>query len=267
MAFRIKLGRYVPADSPIHKLDPRIKIVCGLAFMVSVFFIQTPVQLVFGWLCALGLVLASRIPVGKMLDSIRPIIAVLLVLSVFNLLLVTTGDVLLAVGPIRITTDGLWAAVNYSLRLVVAIIAASLILLTTTPTQLTDAFDALLAPLSRIGLPGHEIAMVFSLMLRFIPTIADEASAIVDAQTARGGALAEGSLPKRIRAVVPIIVALLASSLRHANGLSRALDARCYEGGSGRSHWLPLRLQARDAVAVVLTCAYIAALLALGTWR
>ena len=264
MAFRITLGRYVAADSPLHRLDPRTKTLCGLVIMVSVFFIHTPIQLAFGWAVALALVLASRIPMGKVLESIKPIIAVLLVLSLFNLLLVTTGDTLVSLGPVRITTDGLWAAVNYSLRLVVAVIAATLILLTTTPTQLTDGFDALLAPLSRIGLPGHEIAMVFSLMLRFIPTIADEAQAIIDAQTARGGALAEGSLVKRVRAVVPVIVALLASSLRHANGLSRALDARCYEGGAARSHWHPLKLHARDAIAAVLTCMYLVLLLVLG---
>lgn len=264
MAFRISLGRYVAADSVLHRLDPRTKIVCGLALMVTVFFIHTPLQLAFGWACALALVKLSNIPFGKVLSSLKPIIAVLLVLSVFNLLLVTTGEPLLVAGPVRITTDGLWAAVNYSMRLVVAVIAATLILLTTTPTQLTDAFDALLAPLSRIGLPGHEIAMVFSLMLRFIPTIADEASAIVDAQTARGGALAEGSLVQRVRAIVPVIVALLASSLRHANGLSRALDARCYEGGAARSHWHPLKLHAGDGVALAVTVAYVAALILLG---
>ena len=264
MAFRITLGRYHPADSPIHRLDPRAKIICALAIMVSVFFIRTPLQLAFGWAVALALIALSRVPVSKVLRSIRPIIVVLLVLSVFNLLFVTSGDVLVAWGPLRVTTDGLWAALNYSLRLVVAVIAATLLLLTTTPTQVTDAFDALLAPLSRIGLPGHEIAMVFSLMLRFIPTIADEASAIVDAQTVRGGALAEGSLVGRVRAIVPVIVALLASSLRHANGLSRALDARCYEGGAARSHWHPLQLHARDGVATALTCAYVAALLLLG---
>ena len=264
MAFRITLGRYVPADSPLHRLDPRTKIVCGLALMVSVFFIGSPLQLAFAWVIGLGLIALSHIPMGKVLSSIRPLVMALAVLAFFNLLLVREGTPLVSAGPLIITTGGVWAAVNYSLRLVVAVIAATLILLTTTPTQLTDAFDALMAPLSRIGLPGHEIAMVFSLMLRFIPTIADEASAILDAQTARGGALAEGTFVKRVRAVVPVVVALLVSSLRHANGLSRALDARCYEGGATRSHWHPLQLHARDGVAAVLTCAYVVALLLLG---
>ena len=263
MAFRISLGHYIPADSPLHRLDPRTKIVCGVAMMVSVFFIRTPLQLAFGWATGIALVLASRLPLRKVLSSLRPIIVVLVVLSIFNLLLVTSGTPLVSAGPLRITDEGLWAAVNYSMRLVVAVIVATLILFTTTATQLTDAFDALLAPLARIGLPAHEIAMVFSLMLRFIPTIADEASAIIDAQTARGGALAEGNLFRRVRAVVPVIVSLLASSLRHANGLSRALDARCYEGGVARSHWHPLALHARDGVAAVLTMAYLAILFVL----
>jgi len=187
----------------------------------------------------------------------------LTILGTCNLLLVRSGDVLVALGPLMITAGGVRAAVLYSLRLVVAVLAATLLLLTTTPMQLTDAFDAGLAPLARIGLPAHELAMVFSLMLRFIPTLADEASAILDAQTSRGGALAEGGVVQRIRSIVPVVVALLASSLRHANGLSRALDARCYEGGLERSHWHPLHMDKRDWMAIAITVLYGAALLLL----
>ncbi|MBE6480590.1 MAG: energy-coupling factor transporter transmembrane protein EcfT [Olsenella sp.] len=264
MAFRLNLGQYWPARSVLHRLDPRAKVVGALALMVSVFFIHTWQQLVFGWAFALVLVLLSRVPVARVLESVKPVMLMLCVLSICNLLLVRRGDVLVALGPLTITTGGAWAAVVYSLRLVVAVIAAALLLLTTTPTQLTDAADAMLSPLSRIGLPGHELAMVFSLMLRFIPTLADEASAILDAQTSRGGGLGEGSVAKRVRAIVPVVVALLASSLRHANGLSRALDARCYEGGDGRSHWHPLRLGLRDAAAVAVVAAFVTALILLG---
>ena len=139
-----------------------------------------------------------------------------------------------------------------------------LILLTTTPTQLSDAFDRMMAPLARLGLPAHEVAMVFSLMLRFVPTIADETSTILDAQSMRGGGLDEGGPLRRIRAIVPVVVALLASCLRHADGLSRALDARCYEGGEGRTHLHEQRLGRRDAVATAVTLAFLAALVALG---
>lgn len=264
MALRLSLGQYWPARSPLHRLDPRAKAACALAAMVSVFFVRTPQQLAFSWAAALGLVALSRVPARAVLGSVRPVMAMLCLLSACNLLLVNTGDVLAALGPLTITSGGLWAAVLYSLRLVVAVMAAALLLLTTTPTQLTDAFDAALAPLSRIGLPGHELAMVFSLMLRFVPTLADEASAILDAQTARGGALAQGSPLRRVRAVVPVVVALLASSVRHANDLARALDARCYVGGAARSHWHPLRMAARDWAALAVTGAYLAALVHLG---
>lgn len=266
MALKISIGQYVAADSPIHRLDPRAKVCAALAVMVAVFFIHTPAQLALGFAFVLGAVALSRVPARKVLDSIRPVIVVLLVLSLFNLFLVNTGDALVALGPLHITTDGVGAALLYSLRLVIGVLAGALILLTTTPSQLTDAFDAMLSPLSRLGLPGHELAMVFSLMLRFIPTLADEATAIMDAQASRGGALGEGSPAKRIRAVVPILVALLASSVHHANDLSRALDARCYEGGAARSHWHPLRMRGTDWTVLGVTVAYVATLLALGMW-
>ncbi len=264
MALRISIGQYVAADSVLHRLDPRAKVGAALAIMVSVFFIHVPIQLVLGFAFVLGVVALSRVPAGKVLDSLRPVVVVLLVLSLFNLFLTSTGEVLATLGPLRITTGGVEAALLYSLRLVIGVLAGALILLTTTPSQLTDAFDSLLAPLARLGLPAHELAMVFSLMLRFIPTLADEAAAVTDAQTSRGGALSEGSPIKRVRAVVPIVVALLASSLHHANDLSRALDARCYEGGAARSHWHPLRMRRADWLALATTAAYVGALMALG---
>ena len=145
----------------------------------------------------------------------------------------------------------------------VGVAAFALLLLTTTPSQLTDAFDSFMAPLSRMGLPGHELAMVFSLMLRFVPTLADEASAAIDAQAIRGAGLGEGGIVRRVRSVVPVVTSLMASSLRHADSLSRALDARCYEGGAARSHWHPLTFGVRDAVAVALCVLLAAGILAL----
>lgn len=264
MAQRISLGQYYSADSVVHRLDPRAKVISSLAVMVLVFFIHTPAQLAFGLACMLVVVRASCIPATKVLESIAPIFFVVIVLSLFNLFLVNTGPILWSLGPLRISYGGLVAALLYGLRLIIGVLAGMLILLTTTPAQLTDACDALLAPLARLGLPAHELAMVFSLMLRFIPTIADEAAAIVDAQTSRGGALGEGSPVRRVRAVMPVLVSLLASSLHHANDLSRALDARCYEGGAKRSHWHPLRMRATDWVALALTVAYGVVLTALG---
>lgn len=264
MAMRLSLGQYYVADSAVHHMDPRAKVVCALSVVISVFFIHTLAQLAMGFACMLAVVALAHVPVRKILDSIQSIVFVLLVLSLFNLFLVNTGDMLWQAGPLHVTTDSLRAALLYSLRLVIGVVAGVLILLTTTPSQLTDAFDAMLSPLACLGLPAHELAMVFSLMLRFIPTLADETRAIMDAQTSRGGALAEGSPVKRVRAIVPVLVALLASSIHHADDLSRALDARCYVGGASRSHWHPLRMRGADWVAVAVTGIYVAALTLLG---
>lgn len=264
MALRVTIGQYFPTDSPIHRLDPRAKILCALVVMVSVFFIRSAWQLAFGYLVVLAITLLAHVPAGKILSSVRPIVVVLAVLGLFNLFVTTSGTPLASWGILRITTDGVYVAVVYTLRLVIAVVMAALVLLTTTPTELTDAFDATLSPLSRIGLPGHEIAMIFSLMLRFIPTLADEAGAILDAQTARGGALGEGSFAHRVKSVGPVVVALLASSMRHANNLARALDARCYEGGAGRTHWHPLHMRAADWLSIALTAVYLVVLLRIG---
>lgn len=263
MAFRVSLGQYFPGSSVIHRLDPRAKLACSLVVMVSAFFVSTAAQLALALACSLALVAASRVPVARVLRSVSPVVAMLLALGVFNLLLTRGGETLVSAGPVLVTTRGVRAALLYPLRIVPAVVTMAVLLLTTTPTQITDAFEAALAPLSRLGLPGHELAMVFSLMLRFVPTLADEASAIVDAQTVRGAALGEGSPARRARAVGSVLVALLASSLHHAEGLSRALDARCYEGGAGRTHWHPLAYGRRDAVAALACAAYLVSLAAL----
>lgn len=261
MALKIDIGQYYPADTPIHRMDPRAKFCCALAILISDFLVATPLQLLVSALAAAIIVALSRVPLSKILASVRPIVILLAVLSLFNLFFVRTGTPLLTLGALRITDDSLWAAVLYTARFLVALVEGALLLTTTTPTALADAFDKLLSPLTRIGLPGHEIAMVFSLMLRFIPILADEASAIIDAQAARGGALAEGSMRQRFHAIIPVLVALFASALRHANGLSRALDARCYEGGAGRTHYHELRIRKPDVVALLLCALYVCCLL------
>ena len=263
MGSRIAMGQYYPADSPIHRLDPRARIGCALVLMVTV-LVQTPAQLALCLALAAAVLLASRVPAAEAFRSIRPLVLMLALLGLFNLLYVTTGTTLVTLGPATVTSDGVWWALCYPLRLSAAVLYAALILHTTTPMQITDAFDAALSPLSRLGLPGHELAMVFSLMLRFIPTIADEASAILDAQASRGASMGEGSPLRRLRAVGPVVIALVASSARHAEGLSRALDARCYVGGGHRSHWHPLRAGRRDAVAAAIVVAYLVALVLLG---
>ena len=237
MAFKLEIGQYFEADSPIHALDARVKFCCAFAAMIALFCAAAPAQLAAGAAFSVGVVAASRVPVGRVAASVRPLVFFLAFLSLFNLIFVQTGNELLAAGPVRITDGGVWAAILYSVRFGLALMVGSLILLTTTPTELSDGFDA---------------------------TLADEASAILDAQAMRGGGFDEGGPVRRVRAIVPVIVALLAGGLRHADGLSRALDARCYEGGEGRTHLREQRLCSCDAVAVAATLAFIAAMVALG---
>lgn len=260
MALRIDIGQYYAADSPIHALDARVKLGCVLTCLVTVFCIGNLPQLVVGVSFTLLALRLARVPAGRVLASVRPLIVFLALLSLFNLAFVQTGGALVTLGPLTLTTGGVRAAVTYTARFALALVLGSLILLTTTPTQLADALDRLLAPLSRVGLPGHEIAMVFSLMLRFVPTLTEEAAAIVDAQALRGGALDEGGPIRRIRSIVPVVVALLASGLRHADGLARALDARCYEGGAGRTHLHEPHLGWHEGIASLTCIAFVAAL-------
>lgn len=264
MALRIEIGQYYAADSPVHALDARAKLCCVLAALVAIFCVSNAAQLAVATAFTVAALAAARVPGRLVLASVRPLVVFLAVLSLFNLVFVQTGGPLATIGPLTITTGGAWAALLYTARFALALVLGSLILLTTTLTQLSDALDSLFSPLSRLGLPGHEIAMVFSLMLRFVPTLADEASAIMDAQALRGGGLDEGGPAQRVRSIVPVVVALLASGLRHADGVARALDARCYEGGTGRTHYHEQRLTHRDAIAAAFTATLILTLALLG---
>lgn len=263
MALKITIGQYYAASSPVHRLDARVKLWCALATLVAIFCASNLAQLALAAVFVAALLAAARVPAGRVVASVRPLMVFLAVLSLFNLLFVRTGEVVASLGPLSVTSGGIMAAVLYTARFALALVTGSLVMLTTTPTQLADAFDRMLSPLSRVGLPGHEIAMVFSLMMRFVPTLADETSAIIDAQSLRGGAFDEGGPVRRVRSIVPVVVALLASGLRHADGLSRALDARCYEGGAGRTHLHEPRLGRHEAVAVAATAAFVALLVLL----
>ncbi len=257
MALKISVGQYYHGDSLIHRLNPNVKCLAALLLMLTTFFIRNAPQLallVVGALCLLAL---TKIPVKQVLVSIIPLAWLLIFLSLFNLLLTREGSVLVSWSIFTITDVGAWSAFLYPVRILSAILMGALLLLTTTQTDLGNAFEAACSPLSKIGLPGKEIAMIFSLMLRFIPTLADDAVSISEAQTARAGDVASGSLPKRLRATFSIVVALLASSLRHANNLSKALDARHYVAGASRTRWHQPTFGAREAIALGVTVCFI----------
>lgn len=252
-----------PAHSVIHRLDPRVKMVGFLAAMFTMFAVNTPTQLALGIAITLAVIAAARLNPLRVLESIHPILILLGLMGVVNLFVVRTGTPVVVLGPLSITDQGVTIAVLYACRFALVIILGAVFLTTTTPTAMTDAFDTLISPLNRLGIHAQEIALVMSLALRFIPTLTDETRAIVDAQSARGGSIETGSPAQRIKAMSAIIVPIFAGTLRHADNLSLALDARCYEEGIRRTHWRALTIAARDRVFAAAVIVYIAAIIAL----
>lgn len=250
-------------QSVMQQLDPRAKMVCFLAAMFTMFAVNTPVQLGLGIALTLGLIAAARLNPLRLIAAIHPILALLALMSLTNLVVVRTGPTLVAWGPFSITGDGVTIAVLYACRFALVIIMGAVFLNTTTPTAMADAFASLLKPLSHLGMHTQEIALVMSLALRFIPTLTSETTSIINAQAARGGTVETGSLPQRIKAMSAIIVPVFAGTLRHADNLSLALDARCYEEGIRRTHWRVFSPGGRDAVFAAIIVCYIVAIIAM----
>ncbi|MCI1635567.1 energy-coupling factor transporter ATPase [Bifidobacterium sp.] len=248
-------------SSLLSKMDPRAKMLGCLAMMLTAFFITTPYQLALGAAMTLVITAASRIPPLRILHSVRVFLAMFVIMGLLNLFVVHTGTVLIQWGPLLLSTGGIWSAVLYTCRFALVIILGAVVMQTTTPTQMTDAFESLLKPLQIFGIHTHEVSLVMSLALRFIPILTKETSSVIDAQSARGGSVESGGVLQRIRAITAIIVPVFAGTLRHADNLGLALDARCYEGGNNRTHLRVLRFSHRDTIFGVLVLVYILTLL------
>nr|WP_217625552.1 energy-coupling factor transporter ATPase [Bifidobacterium callimiconis] len=252
-----------PRPSFIAALDPRVKMVLFLIMMFTAFAIGTPMQLAVAALTVALILAASRLGPVSVLHSVRMLLALFVVMSALNVFFVRTGTPLAHIGPIPITDDGLWTALVYAGRLALVVILGAIMLGTTTPVRLTDAFGSLLSPLSRIGVHTGEIALTMSLALRFIPTLTQETRDVIDAQSARGGSIESGTPMQRLQALTAIIVPVFAGALRHADNLGLALDARSYEGGAHRTHYRMMRVGGRDIAFAGMVVVYLAALIAL----
>ena len=262
---RKEAGRTQTDNKPVSllaRLDPRAKLVTFLLAMFTAFAISTPTQLVLALVVTVGLFAAARAPLRSMMNSVKGFLVLMLLLALFNLLVTQTGRRLAVWGPFVLTTGGIWVAVLYACRFMLIIFLGALLVETTTPTQMADACESLLSPLSRLGIHTNEIALVLSLALRFIPTLRREIQAIAEAQAARGGSIESGSLSQRLHAATAITVPVFAGALRHADNLSRALDARCYEGSrQQRTHYRLLQLGRMDILFIALMSLYLLALL------
>ena len=254
----ITLGQYLPGKSLIHRLDPRTKILLTIVYIAMIFCVSNPVwyviPLAFLILCAK----MSGLKAAQLLKTVKPLRFLLILTFVLNLFFSSGETVLVSWGVVRITREGLITAVHFCMRLIFLVAGTSVLTLTTSPISLCDGMETLLKPLSKLHFPAHELAMMMTIALRFIPTLMDETDRIIRAQKARGADFESGNLFRRAKALVPILIPLLISAFRRADELGDAMDARCYAGSKNRTKYKKLRLTWRDFVAAVLMGGLIA---------
>ena len=253
----ITIGQYYPVNSVLHRLDPRVKLVSTLIYIVSLFVFDSIIGYVIAAIFLASMIKLSQVPFRFMVKGLKPVVVLLCITLFFNLIF-TSGEAVFSIWIITVTREGIQLAVRMGIRLVFLVIGASLMTLTTTPNQLTDGLERLLKPLNHIHVPVHEISMIMSIALRFIPILLDETDKIMKAQTARGADFESGGLVRKVKAMVPLLVPLFISAFRRANDLAMAMEARCYHGGEGRTQMKPLIYQKRDYVAYGIVWAYLA---------
>ena len=259
----ITLGQYYQTESAVHRLDPRVKLIATVVFIISLFLVDN----FWGYLTA-GLFLAfsirlSHVPFKFMVKGMKAILFLLIFTVIFNLFL-TPGRPLVSIWRLTVTREGLETAVKMAIRLSFLIIGSSVMTLTTTPNNLTDGMESLMKPLRRLHVPVHEIAMMMSIALRFIPILLEETDKIMKAQMARGADFESGNLIQKAKSLVPLLVPLFISAFRRASDLAMAMEARCYRGGEGRTKMKPLIYKRRDAIAFAVLFVYLVAAVLLG---
>lgn len=258
----ITIGQYYPADSLVHKLDPRVKLVGTIVYIIALFVIDSYIGYLLAALALLAVIKLSKVPVKFILRGLKPIIAILLFTLVFNLFF-TQGDPVFTLGILTITKQGIRLCITMAIRLVLLIIGSSLMTFTTTPNHLTDGLESLMGPLKKVKVPVHEISMMMSIALRFIPILMEETDKIMKAQTARGADFETGGLVKKAKGLIPLLVPLFVSAFRRANDLAMAMEARCYRGGEGRTKMKPLKYKGRDMVSYLVLAAFFAGIIVL----
>ncbi len=261
----ITIGQYLAGDSVLHRLDPRTKILSTLVFMIVLFLVPSLAGYLILAALAVFLVMLARVPLRMVLRGLKPL-AFILVLTFSLQLFMTRGETLFRLGGLVATREGLNMGILMVFRLSLLIVTTSLLTLTTSPIALTDGIEHLLRPFRRLGVPAHELAMMMTIALRFIPTLLEEADKIMKAQMARGADFHSGNLLRRARSLVPLLVPLFVSSFRRADELAMAMEARCYRGGEGRTRMKELRMGLRDAVALAATSALVLGVICLRRW-
>lgn len=262
----ITIGQYYPSDSVIHRLDPRTKIIATLLYLISLFLFQSILSYAIAITFLIVIIKISKVPVKFILKGLKPIFMLLIITVIFNLFLTSTGNILFQLGFLKITDVGLRTAVYMGVRLMLLIAGSNIMTLTTTPNSLTDGIEKLLYPLNKIKVPVHEISMMMSIALRFIPILIEETDKIMKAQIARGADLESGNIIQKAKAMIPILVPLFVSAFRRANDLAMAMEARCYHGGEGRTKMNPLKYARKDYGTYVCMMTYLLGSVAIGRY-
>lgn len=252
----ITIGQYYPADSVLHRLDPRVKITGTLVYIVSLFLVKNLWGYLIAALALAAVIRISKVPFGYIVKGLKAVVILLLFTVCFNLFL-TSGTPIFEWKFIHITREGLSLAFSMAVRLTLLILGSSLMTFTTTPNELTDGIESLLSPLKKLHIPVHEVAMMMSIALRFIPILLEETDKIMKAQQARGADFESGGIIKRAKAMIPILVPLFISAFRRAGDLAMAMEARCYRGGAGRTKMKPLHYRKRDVGAWLTLAAFV----------
>lgn len=247
----ITLGQYYPGNSVIHRLDPRVKIIGTLIYIIALFVINRFVGFAVALICLGTVIKVSKVPLKFMLRGLKPIFFIIIFTFVLNMFMVK-GEVIAKLWIFEISKEGLYQATFMAIRLVFLIIGSSLLTLTTTPINLTDGIEHLLKPFSKIGLPSHELAMMMTIALRFIPTLLEETDKIMKAQQARGADFESGNILHRAKQLIPILVPLFISAFRIAQDMAMAMEARCYNGGDNRTRMNSMKYSKDDVVAGLL---------------
>lgn len=256
----ITIGQYYPAESIMHRMDPRVKLLGTIVFIIAMFSAKNVIAYLWATLFLGIMIILSKVPLKFILKGLKAIIFILAFTMVINILF-TPGTIIFQFKFIRITKEGVLMAVKMAIRLIYLIIGSSLMTLTTTPNHLTDGLEKALGPLNKIKLPVHEIAMMMSIALRFIPILLEELDKIMKAQQARCADFESGNIFKKAKSLVPVLVPLFISSFRRANDLALAMEARCYRGGQGRTKMKPLHYEKRDYTAYLLLAGFVAGLI------
>ena len=262
----ITLGQFFPGYSVIHKLDPRTKIILSVLFIITVFIAKNPVSLAFLAIITIILVLISRISAKVILKSIKPLVFILAFTAILNLFLTKgEGDPIINWWVIKIYEEGIVRAVFMFVRVIIFILSSSVLLTyTTSPISLTDGIESLMSPLKKIKVPVHAFAMMMSIALRFIPILVEETEKIMNAQKSRGADFSSGGLIKRAKALIPILIPLLASAFNRADELATAMECRCYRGDKNRTKLVQLQYKFRDVVWLILFAVIFTMVILLG---